>query len=179
MVISETKSDDTVENGENTITVAIPNFHPELLEKYYFGLRLTNTADNILDSGRYVVGYTYIESGKDTKYLARYVFHSRAGEHIIDTDKGIAEDLYCIWEEKLGGQYYAIPDPYSISYVYFTFKSVDEENGIAYFYANACEGYYIDPDHLDGEGFVVAIKFPNDLIGKVEINPETNYWRYK
>ena len=73
VVISETKSDDTVENGENTITVAIPNFHPELLEKYYFGLRLTNTADNILDSGRYVVGYKYIESGKDTKYLARFI----------------------------------------------------------------------------------------------------------
>lgn len=171
-VISETKSDVTVENGENTITVNIPNFHPILNETYYFRLGLTNNADNILDSGRYVVGYKYIESGKDTEYLARYVYESKAGEHIKDADEGIAEDKYCVWKEKIGGQYYAIPD---YNFVYFTFKSVDEKLGVAYFYANALEGYYIDSSYPE----MGSILLPHDLIGKVEINPETNYWRYK
>ncbi len=169
-----------VKAGENTATATM-NFLADSGTKYYFWLKLTSSANTVFDSDwSDVAEFTYDSlSGTDTEYLARYVFYSRAGEHIKDADEGIAEDLYCTWEEKLGGQYYAIPDPYVISYVYFTFKSVDEENGIAYFYANACKGYYIDSNHLDGEGFAVAIKFPNDLKDKVEINPETNYWRYK
>ena len=137
-VISETKSADTIENGENTITVNIPNFHPELLEKYYFGLRLTNTADNILDSGRYVVGYTYIESGKDTKYLARFISEEPKQEYLPEG-------------------------------LYYTFKTVD---GVECIYLTAMDGYYIHEKQ--------AVKFDEGIdADKLEINPDTDYWRCK
>ena len=169
-----------VKAGENTATATM-NFLADSETKYYFWLKLTSSANTVFDSDwSDVAEFTYDSlSGTDTEYLARYVFPSRAGEHIKDADEGIAEGLYCIWKEKLGGQYYAIPDPYLIEGVHFTFKTVDEENGIAYFYANASERYYIDSNYLNGDGFVYARRLPNDLIGKVEINPETNYWRYK
>lgn len=160
-----------VKAGENTATATM-NFLADSGTKYYFWLKLTSSANTVFDSDwSDVAEFMYDSlSGTDTEYLARYVYPSRAGEHIIDTDKGYAEVSYDTWKEKLGGQYYAIP--YASEHVYFTFKSVDEENGIAYFYANAEEGYYIDSNS-------VAIKLPDDLIGKFEINPETNYWRYK
>lgn len=172
VVISETKSDDTVENGENTITVAIPNFHPELLEEYYFGLRLTNTADNILDSGRYVVGYTYIESGKDTKYLARFVCTSEPANE-VNSIEGADGELYAQvdWDMiKVNGQCYFIRT--DSHYIHCTFKSLDENTGTAYFYATALAGYYIK----DGQ----AVALPYYISGnEFEINPETNYWRCK
>lgn len=170
MVISETKSDVTVENGENTITVNIPNFHSILNETYYFRLGLTNNADNILDSGRYVVGFTYFESGTDTEFLARYIYESTSGENLKNEYE--AKSGYDLWISPKTGKVYAYPSERSIEHIYVTFKSEDEEQNRAYFYATANVGYYI----RDGN----AVVLPAEInASNLEINPETNYWRYK
>ena len=163
----------TVGAGENTKTVTISNFKPELTERYYFWVKLTNTAENILDSDwSDVVKFTYLVSGKDTKYLARFVC-TGATANEVNSFKDSNGKLYAKvdWDMvKVKGQAYFLENPRHR--LNFTFKSLDEDKGTAYFYATPIAGYYIEngkafplPEHLSGNEF--------------EINPKTNYFRCK
>lgn len=159
-----------VEVGENTRTVTISNFHFDLARKYYFRVKLTNTADNILDSDwSGDARFTYTVSGKDTEYLAKCIYVSKAGEHIIDGDRGYAEEEWNIWPKEPGMKHWYAVSSYRLNY---EFIYVDEEQKKAYFHATADAGCYIDNDH--------AYKFGEFIdSSKLEINPETGYWRCK
>lgn len=110
-------------------------------------------------------------SGKDTEYLARYIYVSDAVEHVRIENQPEAEYGYNLWVSPTTGKYYTYPHD-DVCY-YVTFKSEDEEQNRAYFYATSDLGYYINEDHY-AESLSARINASN-----LEINPETNYWRYK
>lgn len=111
-------------------------------------------------------------SGKDIEYLARYIYVSDAGEHVRIENQPEAEYGYNLWVSPTTGKYYTYPHDDESYYV--TFKTEDEEQNQAYFYVTAETGYYIDITYER------SIALPHNIDpNKFELNPETNYWRYK
>lgn len=109
-------------------------------------------------------------SGTDTEFLARYIYESNAGENLKNEYE--AESGYDLWISPRTGKVYAYPSEWSIEHIYVTFKSENEEQNQAYFYVTAKTGYFIQNSD--------AVQLPEKIdADKLELNPETNYWRYK
>ena len=117
------------------------------------------------------------QSGIDTEYLARCVYKTEDGENMVDPWAGICNSGYVaspIYADVGMTHPYALP---VISNITFTFKSMDttKNPAEAYFWAIARSGYYI----MDSENLIAA-KLPAIInADDVEINTETNYWKYK
>lgn len=173
MAIYDTDSAVTVQAGENTRTVTITNFHPELGARYYFWIKLTNPADNVYESDwSDDFDFTYLVSGMDTEYLARRICTGNSADD-VNSFEGSNGELYAQvgWDQlKVNGQWYFFYNPrYKLE---ISFKSLDENTGTAYFYATATAGYYIENG--------MAVPLPAEIdASNLELNPETNYWRCK
>lgn len=114
-------------------------------------------------------------NGIDTEYLARCVYKTEDGENMVDPWAGICNSGYVASPLD-----YEMTHPYAlpvVSNITFTFKFMDNTKNPAeaYFWAIARSGYYI----MDSENLIAA-KLPAIInADDVEINTETNYWKYK
>ena len=111
-------------------------------------------------------------SGKDTEYLARRIC-TGCSANDFNSFEGSNGELYAQagWDYlKVNGQWYFFENPGHRLEI--SFKSLDENTGVAYFYATANVGYYIQNGN--------ALVLPAEInASNLELNPETNYWRYK